>query len=73
MSQSNGGREKDTEIRSGGVSFVMTVWLEAGGVEAEPEWRWRVTHVQTGKQSYFRRLNDVMNFIAGESGVPSPQ
>lgn len=59
--------------RAGRVSFVMTLWLEPQETAAEPEWRWRVRHVQTGEQSYFRRLGDVLAFVASRSGIPSPR
>ncbi len=55
-----------------GMSFVMTLWLEPRAVEAEPEWRWRVTHVQTGEQVYFRRVADVLAYISTKAGVSSP-
>lgn len=55
------------------MSFVMTLWLEPREVKAEPEWRWRVSHVQTGEQAYFRRLTDMLAFVASRSGVPGPQ
>ncbi len=51
----------------------MTLWLEPQQVEAEPEWRWRVSHVQTGEQAYFRRLTDVLAFITSQSGIPAPR
>ena len=59
--------------QSGSSSFVITLWLEPQKAKAEPEWRWRVVHTQTGRQSHFHRLNDVLAFIAGESGVSAPQ
>jgi hypothetical protein len=55
------------------VSFVMTVWLEPRSVEAEPEWRWRVQRVQSNEISYFRRVDDVLSFIAKDSGLPGPK
>ena len=51
----------------------MTVWLESQGTGTEPEWRWRVVHVQTGKESYLRGLSDVVAFISLESGAPGPE
>lgn len=55
-----------------GVSFVMTIWLEPQKAEAKPEWRWRVTHVQTGEQAYFRHLPDVLEYVSTKAGVPPP-
>ncbi len=54
------------------VSFVMTVWLEPQEAETNPEWRWRVSHVQTGDQVYFRQLKEVLAYISTKSGVPPP-
>lgn len=51
----------------------MTLWLEPRETVAEPEWRWRVRHVQTGEQTHFRRLGDVLAFVADRSGMPSPR
>lgn len=67
----NDSVEQET-MRSGGtaVSFVMTLWLEPS---AEPEWRWRVTHVQSGHQRYFRRLEDVLAYVSAEAGVAPPK
>lgn len=59
--------------RVGEVSFVMTLWLEPQETVAQPEWRWRVRHVQTGEQTHFRRLGDVLAFVADRSGMPSPR
>jgi|TARA_Y100000031_G_scaffold129810_1_gene149101 hypothetical protein len=51
----------------------MTLWLEPQSVAADPVWRWRVTHVQTDEQNYFDRLDDVLTFIAIQSGLPAPR
>lgn len=51
----------------------MTVWLEPRASDAEPEWRWRVSHVQTGKEAHFRRVADVLEFIATQSELPPPR
>ena len=55
------------------ISFVMTVWLESREVESEPEWRWRVRRIQTDEIVYFRRVADVVSYIASESGLAGPQ
>ena len=55
-----------------GMSFVMTLWLEPGAVEAKPEWRWRVIHAKTGEQVYFRRVADVLAYVSEKAGVSSP-
>ncbi len=73
VSQSRPRRRQGVTPLGGSVSFVITLWSELREVEAEPEWRWRVTHVQTGEQAYFRWLSDVLAFITAESGLPAPQ
>ncbi len=50
----------------------MNLWLEPRQVEADPEWRWRVCHVQTVEQAYFRRLTDVVYFVASQSWLTGP-
>ena len=69
---SQGERERIARATPPGVSFVMTVWLEPQRVEAKPEWRWRVTHTQSGEQAYFRNLADVLDYVSTKSGVPPP-
>ena len=54
-------------------SFVMVVWLESDGETAEPEWRWRVNHVKTGEQVYFRRLADVLAYVSEKAGAAPPR
>lgn len=63
------GRERTGES----VSFVMSLWMEPREVEADPEWRWRVLHVQSGEESYFKNLDDLLEFVATKSGVSAPQ
>ncbi|MBI2862460.1 MAG: hypothetical protein HYX89_06550 [Chloroflexi bacterium] len=53
-------------------SFVIVLWLEDGEIQGEPEWRWRVTHVQTEEQAYFRRLADVLTYVSAKAGVSPP-
>ena len=53
-------------------SFVMTLWLEESHSSDEPEWRWRVTRVDTGERHYFRRLGDVLAYVSAETGVAAP-
>lgn len=55
------------------TSFVMTLWLEPPRTSDRAEWRWRVTHIQTGEQRYFRRLGDVLTYVSSSSGAPAPQ
>ncbi len=52
------------------ISFVITLWLEPS---AEPEWRWRVTCVQTGEQRLFHHLQDFLTFVSTEADVPAPR
>ncbi len=67
------GRKRSMDLRAGSVSFVLTLWVEPREVEADPEWRWKVRHVQTDQQAYFRRVADVLEFVASESGLPVPR
>lgn len=55
------------------ASFVMLLWLEPRDRTAEPEWRWRVKRVQTGEQAHFRRLADVLAYVARQAGAPAPR
>ncbi len=53
------------------VSFVLRLWLEsAGGTPSE--WRWRVQHVQSGQERYFRSLADVLDFVSICAGLAPP-
>ncbi|MBF8267260.1 MAG: hypothetical protein HW388_768 [Dehalococcoidia bacterium] len=65
--------ETGTTPRGRVPSFVMTLWLEPLSSPDEPEWRWRVTRVDTGKQCYFRRLGDLLSYVSAESGVAAPR
>jgi hypothetical protein len=51
----------------------MALWLESSSASEEPEWRWRVTRVDTGERRYFRSLAGVLEYISDESGMPSPR
>lgn len=53
------------------VSFVMRLWLE-GGRQESGQWRWHVHHVQSGEERYFRKLADVLAFVAEKAGVAGP-
>ncbi len=52
------------------ISFVITLWLEPS---AEPEWRGRVTCVQTGEQRLFHHLQDFLTYVSTEADVPAPR
>ncbi len=67
------GHKRSTEHRTGSVSFVLTLWVEPREVEADPEWRWKVRHVQTDEQAHFTRIADVLAFVASHSGVAAPR
>ena len=54
------------------VSFVLRLWLESAGGESG-EWRWKVHHVQTGEERYFRDLMDVLDVVGQRSDVRPPQ
>ncbi len=46
------------------MSFVITLWLEPS---AEPEWRWRVTCVQTGEQRPVKGWERIPRDTVGQS------
>ncbi len=81
MNESNAKKSQDEDLtgdrfgpaKSARASFVITVWLEPQDSEVDMEWRWRVRHVQTGREAYFRRSADVLQFIGGQSELPPPQ
>ena len=54
------------------ASFVIVLWLEPQAPGAEPQWRWRVTCVQTGERAYFHRLSDVSAYVGRTAGVLPP-
>ena len=54
------------------VSFVLRLWLESAGGDPG-EWRWKIHHVQTGEERYFRDLMDVLDFVGQRSDVRPPQ
>ena len=72
VTKSQGNRSGPDRSIEKGASFVIALYLEPRDVEAEPEWRWRVSHIQTGEQVYFRRLDDFLDYVAAKSGVPRP-
>ncbi len=54
------------------VSFVLRLWAESASGES-PDWRWKVHHVQSGEERYFRSLGDVLDFVEGCAGVAPPR
>ncbi|MBI4495205.1 MAG: hypothetical protein HY690_20710 [Chloroflexi bacterium] len=58
---------------SPGVSFVVRLWLERREVADEPEWRFKVIHVQSGEQTYGRSLADLLAFVERQAGVAGPR
>ena len=67
-----GGSSGPGERQARDASFVIVLWLERREVEAEPEWRWRVTHVQSGQQAYFTKLADVLAYVGTRAEVSPP-
>jgi hypothetical protein len=53
------------------ASFVLTLWLEQT-CRAAPEWRWKVHHVQSGDERYFRTLSEMLEFVSESSNVSAP-
>ncbi len=62
------GAEESTDP----VAFVIVLWLEPNGPAEEPEWRWRVRDVRSGVEARFRRVADVLEYVAARSGVSGP-
>ena len=67
------GRERPMKLRLGPGSFVLTLWVEPRDTGADPEWRWKVSHVQTDQQAYFANVADVLSYVASQSGLPAPR
>jgi hypothetical protein len=44
-------------------SFIIKLWLEAGGKSEPNAWRGYITHVPTGKRRYLKRLSDISDFV----------
>ena len=53
------------------ASFVLRLWLEPSN-EQVPEWRWKVHHVQSGTERYFRNLANVLEFVSECANVVPP-
>jgi hypothetical protein len=53
------------------TSFIARIWLE-GGVDGEPVWRGHIRYVQDGRQTYFKDLAEMHDFLERVSGVPGP-
>lgn len=51
-----------------GASFVVRAWLEPRERGA-PQWRFHVSHVQTGEEDYTSELEEVIAFLARRTGV----
>lgn len=55
------------------VSFIIALWLEPREQQGEPNWRWRVTEVNTGEKVYFHRIDDLLAYVSEKSGVSPPR
>jgi hypothetical protein len=52
-------------------AFVVKVWLERREIAgAQPEWRGRIDHVQSGRRVYFRHLAEITPLI--KTLLPEP-
>ncbi|MFN3974468.1 MAG: hypothetical protein ACK4K2_04210 [Dehalococcoidia bacterium] len=58
--------------KSGGISFVIVLWLEPQQSTDAPQWRWRVTDVQSGNKAYFCRIADLLAYVSERAGVTPP-
>jgi hypothetical protein len=52
-------------------SFIVRIWWEQGGGEAQANSHWRgwVQHVRNGNHAYFVSLRDLAEFIERETGI----
>lgn len=71
--KSGSARGRTGETGRRGISFVMTLWLEPTNRPDQPEWRWRVVEVPTGKRHYFLRVADLLAYVSERADVPPPQ
>jgi hypothetical protein len=62
--------EEQQEPRSD-HSFVAVLWLESSE-NGEFEWRWKVRCMQSGRQKYFRKIDQLLEFVGKEAGVAPP-
>jgi hypothetical protein len=44
-------------------AFVIRIWLEEGKEEGRAIWRGHITHVLSGRRSYFDSLEGITTFI----------
>jgi hypothetical protein len=45
-------------------SFIIKLWLEDAGGESDPlRWHGYITHVPSGARRYFKKLNEITDFI----------
>lgn len=65
------GKADNSESRRH-LSFVIALWLEPREQPGEPEWRWRVVEVKTGKEAYFNRIKDLLAYVSHIAGVSPP-
>jgi hypothetical protein len=55
-------------------TFVVRIWEERRDVaDALPTWRARVDDVRTGVRRYFTTLEDLVTYLAHESGMAAGQ
>ncbi len=64
--------ERDAAPRGRMPTFVIVLWLESASPPDRPEWRWRVTRVDTNERHYFNRLADLLAYVSTETGVEAP-
>lgn len=62
-----------SEHRRSPASFVIVLWAEPQGMAIEPEWRWRVRSAQTGDETHFHRVAELLAYVAGETGLREPR
>lgn len=54
------------------ATLVIVLTLEEGSAAGESQWQWRVRSVETGAEAHFRRVADMLAFVAAVSGQAAP-
>jgi hypothetical protein len=54
-------------------AFIVRIWLEPREISNLPaEWKGMIQHVSSGQQRYFNTFEQLVAFIAQETGLSDP-
>jgi len=53
-------------------SFVVRLWADTTTQPAQPEWRFHVLHVQSGKEAYGRTFAELKRIVESWTAQPGP-